>query len=479
MSDLKHQLVGERVLIADDDSQFSAQLEHVLWQLGAQIIDVDNGADALRTVISYTFHHRTPIDCLVIRASLPCMDGVSVIRNLRENGLLDNLTVIVTWKPEEQAKLAKCREFGIDADVPLPATMEDVARPLVRLTLEARARGGVRARATGHAPCSGLCFPFLFRGLPRPRNYALRPSFYRCPFCETTFTAPRLVTRALQPAADDYMGVGLYSRGMDRDYLEYLLIECFSCPECLFTFDRFGFFASSVNGETPLADVEQLPEKEWRPPFFSVNTRLQDTVKNATGERLAVLSKASDGGHGLFAIHEADPAIPRLPEDALISYDLARMSAETILPAQQKGEEQARLYHKISGFYIKQYYVHGLLAKNAKGPQAARERQAQGQALLAALAAVNQVRDVEFNVLEECLYCQTRRFFIADLLCASAANDEQKETLAALRKRSFGAMKGTLIRVRQAKDKLGVNTVERFMQPLENRMLELENEGKA
>ena len=480
MSDMKRQLVGERVLLAIDDPQLSAQLSHALWQLGAQIIDADNGADALRTIVNYAFHHHTPIDCLVISPSLPRLDGLSVIRNLHDNSLLGGLTVVVVWKPEEQAKLARCRELGIAGDVALPAPAEDIASLVAPLLQEAR-KGAPSlgpARPIGHAPCSGLCFPFLFGGLPRPRSYALRPSFYRCPFCGTTFTAPRLVTRALQPAADDYMGVGLYSRGMDRDYLEYILIECFSCPECLFTFDRSGFFASSVNGESPLTEVEQLPDKDWRPPFFSVNSRLQDTVAKTIPERLAVLSKASLDGHGLFAIHDDDPAVPRLPRDSLISYDLARMSAETILPAQQKGEEQARLHHKISGFYIKQYYVHGMLAKRAQGAQAAGERQAQGQALLAALAAVNQVRDVEFNVLEECLYCQTRRFFIADLLCASAASDEQKETLANLRKRAFSAMKGTLIRVRQAKDKLGVNTVERFMQPLENRMLELENESK-
>ena len=480
MSAPQRQLVGERVLLAVDDSQFSAQLSQSLWQLGAQIIDADNGADALRTVVNYAFHHRTPIGSLVVTLSLPRLNGLSVLRNLHANGLLNGLTVIVVWKPEEQAMLAKCREFAIAGDVAHSTPPGDVARLLSRLAGESRARAASQkySRSVGHAPCSGLCFPFLFGGLPRQRSYALRPSFYRCPFCGTTFTAPRLVTRALQPAADDYMGVGLYSRGMDRDYLEYLLIECFSCPDCLFTFDRSGFFASSVNGESPLTEVEQLPDKEWRAPFFSVNSRLQDTVAKTIPERLATLSKASLDGHGLFAIHEGDPAVPRLPGDALIAYDLARMSAETILPAQQKGEEQARLYHKISGFHIKQYYVHGMLAKSATGAQAASERQAQGQALLAALAAVNQVRDVEFNVLEECLYCQTRRFFIADLLCASAANDEQKTMLANLRKRAFSAMKGTLIRVRQAKDKLGINTVERFMQPLENRMLELENESK-
>ena len=175
------------------------------------------------------------------------------------------------------------------------------------------------------------------------------------------------------------MGVGLYSRGMDRDFLEYILIEIFSCPECLYTFDRSGFLASSVNGESPLPEVEQLPEKDWKPVFFSVNTRLQDTMAKTTPDRLEILSKASRDGHGLFAIHEADPAIPRLPQDSLIACELAQICAKTILSGQQKGEEQARLNQKISGFYLKQYYIHGILAKNAAGAALAREQQAQGQ----------------------------------------------------------------------------------------------------
>lgn len=473
-------LMGQSLIIASENPEFRAQLGRLFHQVGAEIIEADNGVDILET-LDVCARRKRRICHIVTEISLPRMDGVAVLRSLRENPARAELPVIVFFRENEERKLQECRAWGITAAFPITACVEETALPLLTQVINCLevSPQKTKEKIPDHPECTALDFPYEFKGLPQPKNYALRPAFFRCPFCETTFSAPRLVNRALKPDPQDYMGVGLYTEGMERDFLEYLLIECFCCPNCLYTADRSGFYSCQQAGQLTLADAEEIPLKEWRPIFFSVTSRLQDHLKTTLPERLELLKQATGEGQGMFELSLADKTIPRLPADALLSYDLARRCAEQVLPAQQRGEEQARLHHKISGYHVKQYYIYGMMRKNAAAKRDMEEmrrcQQQQGKSLLAALAAVNQVNDIEFNVIEECLYCQTRRFFIADLLCRSAGNEEQREKLANLRKRAFGAMKATMIRARQEKSN-DIKTIERFMLPLENRMLEVEKE---
>lgn len=477
-SSLMQKLAGQRIILADEDQMFRTQLTQILRQLGAEIIEAVNGVDVLELLAAH-YRRKKYISYLITNVSLPRMDGVAVLRSIRENKTFDSLPVITLARPQDERKLHESRCLGVDAYFPLPLRFEDLIRKLIELVTISRDRNEKTAQesVSTHPALTKLQFPFEFGGFPQPKNYALRPAYYRCPFCETTFTAPRLVNRALKADPQDYMGVGLYTDGMERDYLEYLLIETFICPGCLYAADKSGFFHIWMNGQATLEDAEAVELKDWTPPFFTVNARLQEQLGTTVDDRMKLVRQGSNDGYGLFALAGTDRKIPRLPSDALLVYTLARKCAEQILPAQQRGEEQARLHHKVSGYYVKQYYIHGMLLKEAQdaddAESIARCKQEQGKALLSALAAVNMVNDIEFNVIEECLYCQTRRFFIADLLCGSAATDEQRDKLADLRKRALGAMKATMIRARQEKSD-NVKVIERFMLPLENRMLELE-----
>lgn len=474
---------GQRLVIAGEVTPERLALAEKLRAMSAEVVEVSSGVDLLNILAQYHRRKRA-LNCIITTIAMPRMDGVAALRSIRENPLFTELPVIMLHTADEERKLHECRCLGIDAYFELPDVENKVIDQLTQMVNFVKERQvrevekKTKQKIDEHPALSPLDFPYEFGGFPRPKNYALRLSYYRCPLCNATFLSPRLINRALKADQNDFMGIGLYTDGMERDFLEYLLVECLVCPVCLYAADKSGFLRIWTNAETTLTEAKAIDEKEWTPVYFSVNARLQEKLKETLPERLALAKTASREGTGLFVLDEEDPKIPRKPEDALIALDMAIKSAEQILPAQQRGEEKARLNQKISGYYLRQYQVYNILIKKYTGDKAKVNplKQNQGKVLLAAMGTINSVNDVEFNVIEECLYCQTRRFFLADLLCQASATEEQKEKLAQLRKRALGAMRATLTRARQEKSE-NVKTIERFLLPLENRLIDLENEA--
>ncbi|GHS92097.1 hypothetical protein FACS1894139_09410 [Planctomycetales bacterium] len=470
---------GKRVLIAVGDAALRGKVAKLLQALSVEVVEAADGADA-RAALDAQFNRHQPVDLVLCAANLARLDSVGLMRAMLGNQHFAKLPVAMFYSANESAKVKQLRPalfaaFLLPLDFPafLTALLKQAAAPVA---------SAEQKTADAHAARTPLNFPYLFGGFPRPRNYALRATYYRCPFCECTFTAPRLIDRSLREDPNDFMGIGIYNEALERDFLHNILVEALLCPQCLYTADRGGMRRSNLQGNSTLSEVEQLKDKEWSLPFFEVNPRLQEKFAAQAAERLKAARGATEKGEGLFKINDADPQIPRLPTDALLAYDLAIQCANDILPSQLRGQAQARLRQKIAAYWLKQHHIYGLMikaaeAKPAEKSQLAALRAGQRDKLQAAFAAINEVNDVEFDVVEEIVYCQTRRFFIADMLLATAS-DDATAPLRTARKKAFGEMKQTMSRMRREKPE-ALKVVERFLFTLENRMLDIEKEEKA
>ena len=92
-----------RLLVVDDEQQIRKVLRAYLENDGFAVVEAGTGADALRQVAQEA---AMPFDLVVLDIGLPDLDGIDVLRTLRQNPESAQLPVIlVTARAEEVDKL--------------------------------------------------------------------------------------------------------------------------------------------------------------------------------------------------------------------------------------------------------------------------------------------------------------------------------------------------------------------------------------
>lgn len=96
------------VLLAEDELYVRLTVSFALEEAGMEVTAVDNGARALEHLTGVAMEHR-PVDLLVTDLQMPCMTGMELIRNLRDQGLRVPILVLSAWATREM--LARIREL--------------------------------------------------------------------------------------------------------------------------------------------------------------------------------------------------------------------------------------------------------------------------------------------------------------------------------------------------------------------------------
>lgn len=115
------------ILIIEDDAEISNNVAEYCTQQGYEVETADNGIDGLKLALSGRF------SCIVTDIMLPGMDGVSIIRQVREAGLVVPI-IALTAKGEIADKVE-----GLDA-----GGDDYLVKPFSLRELEARIRALVR-----------------------------------------------------------------------------------------------------------------------------------------------------------------------------------------------------------------------------------------------------------------------------------------------------------------------------------------------
>ena len=129
-----------RVLLADDNVDFSQSFATMLELLGHRVEVVHDGLEAVSRIVG------SPPDIAFVDVGMPTLDGVEAVRRVRGQGhTQDVLLVAVTGRGGAEDR-ARAAEAGFDRYLVKPFAMEDV-----RDALDAAqaARGGATARAGG------------------------------------------------------------------------------------------------------------------------------------------------------------------------------------------------------------------------------------------------------------------------------------------------------------------------------------------
>ena len=116
--------MGIRVAVIEDDPDIAELLRQVLGSEGFQVTLVRDGAKAL------TLLESTPFDAAILDVMLPGKDGVSLMREIRENPLTQRLPVVMLSAKRDEQTMWNGWRAGCDLYLSKPFDSEELVRAM-------------------------------------------------------------------------------------------------------------------------------------------------------------------------------------------------------------------------------------------------------------------------------------------------------------------------------------------------------------
>jgi two-component system KDP operon response regulator KdpE len=144
---------AERVLIVEDEVQVTRTLEPALRALGYHVQNCETGTECLHLVAN------EPMDCILLDLGLPDMDGIEVVRRIREWSEVP--VVVITAREGLDAKI-DALDTGADDYVNKPFDLREL---LARLRVALRHRERRSVSGGGIAVFDDLVIDFTTRSI--------------------------------------------------------------------------------------------------------------------------------------------------------------------------------------------------------------------------------------------------------------------------------------------------------------------------
>jgi CheY-like chemotaxis protein len=123
-----------RVLVADDDEDILTLVKAVLERAGHEVIAVQDGAQALASLQS-----QEP-DLAVLDISMPELDGLEVLRRVRDDHGIRALPVILLTAKAQEADVERGYAAGASAYVKKPFSPRELAERVESLLAQSGGR---------------------------------------------------------------------------------------------------------------------------------------------------------------------------------------------------------------------------------------------------------------------------------------------------------------------------------------------------
>ncbi len=108
------------ILVVDDSSTVRKFVSVSLSMQGFHVVTAEDGMDALEKL------PREPIDLVITDLNMPNMDGMELIRTLRENPDYKELPIIILTSLTENTLKAESKAMGIHSYLNKPFSLEKV-----------------------------------------------------------------------------------------------------------------------------------------------------------------------------------------------------------------------------------------------------------------------------------------------------------------------------------------------------------------
>ncbi len=465
---------NKRIVIADADTQSRNLLSLVLRKLGASVEEYNNGKDTYEILQDNTYRKKEDISLLLMGIQMPQMNGINLLRLIRDHTLISELPVYVLYNANEDRELHECSCLGISGNIAKPINVVEavnsISNTLYKLELKKK-QDEPEDKPADTIKLKGeyteLGFPIEFQNIPSRENYPLTTSFYRCPFCEQTLSAPRLKDNSLIPDESDQLLIGLYTTGKtDYEQVNPILIEIISCPNCLWTADREGFMRIWNRDNARINDIIKIPKIRWQFPVFTLTPKLKSDFNLFLRKRMEYMHKVNNLGEGLFTISKVDRKFPRSFQDCLISIDLAIYCNEFIL-SNSEGKTHSIIAYKAARYQMQKQYIINMLLERT------RDKKIKKELLTSRIATIIKAMDLLLTVNnpdlpsinDRCNFYR-QKYFLAHMLTNILKNTEQKIRIIKHKDESLHSLNEMLADAVASKNNIEANIINQQLNPI-------------
>ncbi len=113
-----------RILIVEDSTAMRQLLSIAVRRRGAEVAEASDGLVALRLL------HESPYDLLFVDLNMPVLDGMKLIKRVREDPNMAGTKICVVTTESAQATEEQARSLGADFFLRKPVSRRDVERVL-------------------------------------------------------------------------------------------------------------------------------------------------------------------------------------------------------------------------------------------------------------------------------------------------------------------------------------------------------------
>ncbi len=109
-----------KILIVDDEEDICKFLGEFFSEYGYEIAAANSGEEALEIITSYM------PDIVLLDLILPEMDGIAVLRKIRENPAIKDVKVIMVTAIETDDKINEAKTLGVENYITKPLSIENL-----------------------------------------------------------------------------------------------------------------------------------------------------------------------------------------------------------------------------------------------------------------------------------------------------------------------------------------------------------------
>jgi two-component system chemotaxis response regulator CheY len=120
-----------KMIIADDSRVMRSIIEKVIRAMGYESLHASNGQEALELLEQ----NGQEIGLVLLDWNMPVLDGLGVLKSMREHGTYRKIPVLMVSTESEDAKAAQAIDAGARGYLPKPFTPDDLTA-IIQKTLE-------------------------------------------------------------------------------------------------------------------------------------------------------------------------------------------------------------------------------------------------------------------------------------------------------------------------------------------------------